>query len=273
MGPPRGRFSLQRSHCSGHIGALIEEAVLQPLNPREIQARVRAGESPDVIAAECGWPLDRVMRYAEPLLGERAYIAGLARNVELRKSRGGATLEQTALDIIKTTDPEALTWDAYKDSDSRWIVTAVMGSSTATWSYDVTGRSVQPLDAGARKLMGVGDESIDALDVIADRPIAPTETVILEHPVHADRPRLVSVPAHEDPHDDTEQGPSDEYDEHSSREIVTTNDQTASHDQLDLVVPPRSAPVARKPKPKKGRASIPSWDEILFGATKAPRDE
>ena len=33
--------------------------------------------------------------------------------------------------------------------------------------------------------------------------------------------------------------------------------------------PARKAP-ARKPKaPRKGRASVPSWDEILFGATKS----
>jgi hypothetical protein len=29
---------------------------------------------------------------------------------------------------------------------------------------------------------------------------------------------------------------------------------------------PKKAP-ARKSKPRKGRASVPSWDEILFGAT------
>ena len=28
-------------------------------------------------------------------------------------------------------------------------------------------------------------------------------------------------------------------------------------------------PAARKPKTRKGRASVPSWDEILFGATKS----
>ena len=62
------------------------ETALQTFSPREVQARVRAGESPDVIAAESDWPLDKVMRYAEPLLAERAFIAEQAQTVEVRRS-------------------------------------------------------------------------------------------------------------------------------------------------------------------------------------------
>lgn len=242
------------------------EATLQPLNPREIQARVRAGESPEVVAAEHGWPLDRVMRYAEPLLGERAYIAGLARSVEIRRSRGGATLEETALAVITATDPDVLTWDAYKDSDGRWIVTAVTGSSIATWTYDTTGRSVHPLDAGAKKLMGVAAESDDALDMIADRPAVATDTVVMDHPVHADRPRLVAVPE-----------PERDMESEAATSATPAHQHDASdHDEhlaLDIPATPSPAAAAKKAKAKRGRASIPSWDEILFGATKSPRDE
>lgn len=269
-GADRDRFSLHHSTVPGSLRALTQEATLQPLNPREIQARVRAGDSPEVVAAEYGWPLDRVVRYAEPLLGERAYIAGLARSVEIRRSRGGATLEETALSVIRTEDPDALTWDAYKDTEGRWIVTAVMGSSTATWTYDTTGRSVHPIDAGAKKLMGVEADTEEALDMIAERPVEPTDTVVIEHPVHAERPRLVAVPE-----------PESESDDDPSAHVRREQDAPAQEpDHLDLDVPPATtgstsapSPAAKKSKPKRGRASIPSWDEILFGATKSPRDE
>jgi hypothetical protein len=240
------------------------EATLQPLNPREIQTRVRSGESPEVIAESYGWPLDRVLRYSEPLLAERAYIAGLAKSVEIRRSRGGATLEESALSVIKTNDPSALVWDAYREADGRWMVTAVMGSSLATWTYDVTGKSVHPQDAGARKLMGVDAEPIDALDLIADDPIPAFDTVIIEHPVHGERPRLVAVPEPE-AEPEPELSHHDEVDAHA----------TANDVALDLEIPHTQTPdvATKKAKSKRGRASIPSWDEILFGATKAPKED
>jgi hypothetical protein len=235
------------------------EAILQPLNPREIQTRVRSGESPEVIAETYGWPIDRVLRYAEPLLAERAYISGLAKNVEIRRSRGGASLEATALSVIKTEDPSVLTWDAYRDADGKWIVTAVMGASVATWTYDVTGKSVHPIDSGAKKLMGVETDPIDSLELIADEPAPTSDTVVIEHPVHADRPRLVAVPEPEP----------------EPIEVVKGDDFKAQDDYaLDLEIPESQAPtVAKKAKSKRGRASIPSWDEILFGATKAPKED
>jgi hypothetical protein len=212
------------------------------------------------------------MRYAEPLLGERAYIAGLARSVEIRRSRGGATLEETALAVIASTDPDVLTWDAYKDSDGRWIVTAVMGSSTATWTYDTTGRSVHPIDAGAKKLMGVESESEDALTMIADRPVVATDTVVIEHPVHTDRPRLVAVP---EPEHDAEPDSAASADAARLRSDSSNPDATTQDEHLALDIPATTAPAAsaKKARAKRGRASIPSWDEILFGATKSPRDE
>ncbi len=265
-GQPRDRFSLQRILVTGKAGALTVEATLQPLNPREIQTRVRSGDSPEVIAESYGWPLDRVLRYAEPLLAERAYIAGLAKSVEIRRSRGGATLEESALSVIKTDDPSALVWDAYREADGKWIVTAVMGSSLATWTYDVTGKSVHPQDAGARKLMGVDAEPIDSLDLIADKPVPASDTVTIEHPVHGERPRLVAVPEPE-----AEPDLSQQADHHAEADAYApVNDVT-----LDLEIPHTATPAVatKKAKSKRGRASIPSWDEILFGATKAPKED
>ena len=45
------------------------------LSPRDIQARIRAGESADEVARIAGVPVDRVLRYAGPVLQERAMLA------------------------------------------------------------------------------------------------------------------------------------------------------------------------------------------------------
>ena len=54
------------------------------------------------------------------------------------------------------------------------------------------------------------------------------------------------------------------------------HDDASEHDEhltLDIPAPTAPAAAVKKTKAKRGRASIPSWDEILFGATKSPRDE
>ena len=41
------------------------------VRPRDIQARIRSGESVESVAAAAAVPLDRVLRYAGPVLAER----------------------------------------------------------------------------------------------------------------------------------------------------------------------------------------------------------
>src|SRR5690606_5380121 len=67
------------------------------LRPKEIQARLRAGESSEEIAEAAGVPLERILRYAGPVLAERQYIAEQARRCVLRRQAGeaaGRTLDQ-----------------------------------------------------------------------------------------------------------------------------------------------------------------------------------
>src|SRR5262245_35240972 len=56
------------------------------LSPRDIQARIRAGESADDVARIAGVPVDRVLRYAGPVLQERAMLAQHARRTRLKSS-------------------------------------------------------------------------------------------------------------------------------------------------------------------------------------------
>jgi hypothetical protein len=249
------------------------EMALQTFSPREIQSRVRAGASAELIAAETGWPVDKVLRYAEPLLAERAYIAEQAQLVEIRRSGGGSTLLETANSALGV-DPEAdvIEWDAWRRDDGKWVVSATFsddrGIHSAEWTYDHTGRNLHPLDDDARALMGVRREADelselnDALDLIAERP----------KPAAADaRPRLVAVPnADEEPVAevldldvaDDEITIAPKYIEETV--TVVREEEPAP---ADAPAPPKK-PSPRKPKARRGRASVPSWDEILFGATR-----
>jgi hypothetical protein len=256
------------------------EIVLHTFSPREIQARVRAGASAEIVAAETGWPLDKVLRYAEPLLAERAFIAEQAQAVEVRRSGGGSTLLATAYAAVGAEpDSEAITWDAWRRDDGKWVVTATYadrtGTRTAEWTYDHTGRNIHPLDDEARELMGVRrDDAQDdiaalteALDLIADRPERDVEDI-------AARPRLVAVPDADDVVEampDAEQEPekAPAYSEQTLT-IPTIDPTTDDAPEPDASGSPAAAKktTARKTKSRRGRASVPSWDEILFGATR-----
>jgi hypothetical protein len=140
------------------------------LRPRDIQARIRAGESVESVAAAATMPLEKVRRFAGPVLAEREHIAQRARQANLRRISGEGpvrTLEGAAADHAADVgaQPEAITWDAWRADDGRWRVRCswqVDGADTpeddpdssAVFTFDPSGRSVSPLDANARIVAG-----------------------------------------------------------------------------------------------------------------------
>ena len=208
-----------------------------------------------MVAAETGWPLDRVTRYAQPPLGERAYVAEQARAVEISRSRGGSTLEESVA-VRLSVDPQVVDWDSYRSDEGRWVVTAShRGAVVGTWVYEAVGRSVHPLDESARALMGGGPSLVgDASPAPSEPAHTPAAEPAAEEPQsEPTRPRLVSVTS--DPTAHTTAHESD-------------SPQGELLEQVDVSTAPRRA---KRAKTKKGRASVPSWDEILFGASK-PED-
>src|SRR5919107_203039 len=93
------------------------------LRPREIQARIRAGESAEEVAAAAGVPIEHVRRYEGPVLAEREFVAGQARDVRVRRGTangsgggavaGAATLGDVVSDRLasREVDPDDVTWD------------------------------------------------------------------------------------------------------------------------------------------------------------------
>ncbi len=274
---------------------------MEPLSPKEIQARVRAGASAEAVAAETGWPLDKVTRYAGPPLAERGYIAIQAQEVEVRRSGStragvGVTLGDTVAQVLSDDDrsPLDIDWDARRRHDGRWIITADFigsrGPVHASWTYETSGKTLHPIDENARRLMGVSSD-VDDKPAVEQAP-AP-EMVSSLAPEHDDgegehRPRLVSVPSL----NSAGPAPSGVARAGAARldtDIVPLNPPAASAStpvpepraeprfehrrkpDPTTVAIPREEPQAPEPpksKPKSRRASVPSWDEILFGATR-----
>ena len=55
------------------------------LRPRDIQARIRAGETPEAVAAAAQTTVDKIMPYAAPVLAEREHVAQRAQRASIRR--------------------------------------------------------------------------------------------------------------------------------------------------------------------------------------------
>jgi hypothetical protein len=260
-----------------------------PISPREIQVRVRAGDSPEIIAAEFGMPLDRVMRFAAAVIDERTRIAGEARRARARRT--GADGEGKLLVFGEAVDerfrahgiePESVTWDARRRDDGEWLVAArwLGGEAThgAEWLFSRIARSVTPLDDTAS-------------DLLSDRPIRPVV------PAEPPRPSLVAAPPLAPgivafpPMPDAETGPvprlDDVFDQEAPpegpRELPQPVPAAATVDfdepPLPLGIAEPEAPAAlsgmrrnlgvsrreESDEERAARARVPSWDDILLG--------
>jgi hypothetical protein len=128
------------------------------LSPRDIQARIRSGESAEDVARIAGVPVDRVLRYAGPVLQERAMLAQHARRTKLRSAEKNSTLA----DVVDSrlgqhgVDAEKIAWDAYRRDDGTWRIVATWPSGKATaqavWELDKTRQNVTPYDDMAQYL-------------------------------------------------------------------------------------------------------------------------
>jgi len=132
------------------------------LSPKEIQARLRAGETPEQVAKIAGVPVARVLRYAGPVMSERARMVDEARDAVMTKARAGASAVPVgaAADLHLAETPglkaDTVDWTARRRDDGTWIVrltyVARGRARAAEWGWDPIQRVVTALDSYAGKL-------------------------------------------------------------------------------------------------------------------------
>lgn len=133
------------------------------LRPRDIQARIRAGESLEDVARAAGAPIERVEVFAAPVIAEREHVAGLAQIHPVRR-RGETTSHRTLRNAVadslaqRGVDADGVRWDAWKLEDRRWQVLAAFGTGEllheALFVYDQSGRFSTAANDDARRLIG-----------------------------------------------------------------------------------------------------------------------
>jgi hypothetical protein len=147
--------------------AQYEIEVESPLRPKEIQARIRAGETVEEIADAAGIAVERVRWFEGPVLAERAYMADQAQTASVRRhgdSSPGPRLGEIVTERLKAVGsaPEDAQWDAIKLGDGTWQVQLTFTSGgrlhLAEWVFDPRRRHVMPADDNAARMSLPGAE-------------------------------------------------------------------------------------------------------------------
>ena len=207
------------------------------ISPRDIQTRIRRGESAEDIATEAGVDADRIARYAGPVLAERAYMAKRATETFVRRPKGDVLLGELASSQLdaRGIDTMSLEWDSYRREDGRWNVSVSWasgdGSGAATWIFDPLSRSIVTLDDEARWLF-------DEAAAKAAEQSKPEES----------KPRLVGLPTAQ------EEEPEDE-------DLEPPAWAGPGHPTMPVPMPVANQPIT----PVQAVDDSPSWDDILFG--------
>lgn len=203
-------------------------------SPKLVQDLIRAGHTIDEVAAQVNQDVDAIRPFAAPILDELRYVLEAALNTEV--SDGVSMLRFQ--DLVTRTESSA-NFSVAK-TEGVWNVHA-SGQSLMTWKFDPRSRSIEPTNAEAQK----ASRQQSRRDVTS--PVF-HETVLSESLNISDPP---------------------------SQEIIekpADSERTASVHSLVEELRTRRKPADLKPATAKGRASLPSWDEIVLGTTNSEPD-
>ncbi len=300
----------------------LEIQMESTLRPRDIQARIRAGESADAVAAAAHTTVEKIMPFAGPVLAERAHVAERAQRASVRRrstETGARTLGEAVIAHLQTVNvpSTSVEWDAARREDGRWTLSGGFQtpgrSGTARFAYDAPGNFVvaenddatwligELEDAPAepatddlstvrqRRLNSVPDEQQlalteeggealalgdDALDLVAETPDVIstedlTETVARVRETVVEDPDLSPRPSADAFLDRVfaAQNPEPRSPVPAPAELHAAGDDETVHALSDGdEESARELPHRREVKKNRGRASVPSWDEIMFGS-------
>jgi len=250
------------------LGAI--EDLGNTLPPRIIQARIRAGETPEQVAQASGTRVERIMRFAHPVLQERARIAEQAREARVRLSEGtpNVSLQKFMTERLRLlgADIDAVRWDAHRSDEGAWPVTGAWRaghkSGTTLWSYDIPARVVSPVDAATRDFA----EGTRLVRVVPDVPggvaAAPAAVSPSRRPVAVvPEPEQPAAPATEEPEPIQDDEVRDVVPDDGTPAATAPAfpDEIAEHDTIVL------GRTGEDGEAEDPRARVPAWEDIVFG--------
>ena len=217
---------------------------VETISVKEIQRRLRAGDSFEQIAREGQTTVDKVERFSGPIMQEREYILENARNLIMRKDihRIDLTFREVVLAKLaaRGVDTDEVSWNTWRQPDGTWHIELHYpnrdGNGIATWNFDLSRRALDASDDNGAWLI---DE---------EAPVrAPSTAIIYSEPSHPSRleevapePEIVRI-----------------------ADLLNAPEEKAETPRLAVI---RETPSAADSQDGiTARAKVPSWDEIMFG--------
>jgi len=219
------------------LAAVAASDDVETMSVKEIQRRLRSGETMDAIARDGRISVEKVERFAGPILQERVYILDQAFAVVLRKE--SARDQETFYDVVISrlapmgVDSDSLSWNTWRIDDGTWTIDLSYpnrdGHGSATWNFDLNRRSITATNENARWMLG-------------QEPAPRTQTPGLVHSEPSHPSRIVdSIPTSEPVRE--------------TPRLVAIRETPREEDRAEGIT---------------SRAKVPSWDEIMFGRPAAP---
>lgn len=186
-----------RAAVRGNFSRLgqYEIEVESPLRPKEIQARIRAGETAEEIAATAGIPVERVRWFEGPVLQEREYMAQQAQRCAVRlpgDSAPGPTLGDLVAERLtrRGVPADEIDWDSAKRDDNLWRIKLGFvwngHSRNAEWIFDPRRRHITPHDEEAMRLSA--GEYVEPVEDTTVTPFVPRVAKLAPVPPLAPEP-------------------------------------------------------------------------------------
>ena len=218
--------------------------VSESISVKEIQRRLRAGESFEQIARDRQTTVEKVERFSGPIMQEREYILSQARQLIMRKD--AHRIDLTFGDVVlaklapRGVDTDQISWNTWRQLDGVWHIELHYpnrdGNGVATWNFDMARRALDASDDNGAWL--IDEEAPTRLQTSAMIYSEPTHPSRLEEPKV--EPEIVRI-----------------------AELFNTTEEKPET--------PRLAVIRETPTPADSqdgitsRAKVPSWDEIMFG--------
>jgi len=232
---------------------------------KEIQSRLRSGESVASISTTTDWPMEKIDKFSGPIMQERAYVIGLALSTQLRRDPAAPTLATATIAQLQPrgVDMSEVDWNTHRNDDSTWTIVFQYptsdgkGTAEANWIFDLENRTLAADDDGARWISG---------DEKPGRPNTPSHGMVFGGEQSAPAPRLT---AYSDSVTVVDSSPT-----HTPSLVVVPDHDVAEDETLFETepvaeeAPGDSIPSDAKKDGVTKRIRIPSWDDIMFGGKK-----
>ncbi|CAN2236107.1 septation protein SepH [Candidatus Planktophila dulcis] len=216
----------------------------ETISVKEIQRRLRAGESFEQIARDGQTTVEKVERFSGPIMQEREYILSNARDLVMRKDahRIDLTFGEVVLAKLapRGVDTDQVSWNTWRQPDSVWHIELHYpnrdGNGVATWNFDLARRALDASDDNGAWL--IDEEAPTRISTSAMIYSEPTHPSRLEEPKM--EPEIVRI-----------------------ADLINAIDEKPETPRLAVI---RETPTAADSQDGiTSRAKVPSWDEIMFG--------